>query len=412
MLQRFFSWLFSPFPDTKSTTPYSIDELRDLRVRDLRKIMYGFGVGRGEVKNYLDKEELLKSAYTLLEEERVESLRASFHSKAARFTVIALVITLLYVSKEPVGAIMQQVVNHYLMVKYELKVKKDMVLVALESQVYLAACALVLAMVLDVIYEWIQLGTVASWVVPHDAILIRKILYPFHANLPVNAGMLMGENMRRTEFGQQVGGYGMNMGPMILLAAIRWVKHALQEYGAGCIHGTVFGKAQRKEEKKRRKMEAAAEALAAEKDQEGVRDLGSDTDNDMHHHDHYHSHEGEGGGDGMGYVYSNDNDPGAQAQAHAEAEAHYRAAMAAKEREFEQYLEMRAAVAQAEQQAEDARKQAVEDMLTGSASTSGATATGVATGAGAANRGGAAFAAEGLQQGGWAEGSDDDEDLE
>ena len=58
MLQRFVSWLFSPFPEGKSTTSYAIEEFKDLKVKDLRKILYGFGVTRQEAKAVLDKEEL------------------------------------------------------------------------------------------------------------------------------------------------------------------------------------------------------------------------------------------------------------------------------------------------------------------------------------------------------------------
>ena len=127
MLQRFVAWLFSPFPEGKSSTSYTIDEFKELKVKDLRKILYGFGISRAEAKAILDKEELSRIALRLLEEERMENLKALFYSKAWRYTVIALIITLLYVSKEPVGALGQQVVNHYLMLKYDIKVKKDIV---------------------------------------------------------------------------------------------------------------------------------------------------------------------------------------------------------------------------------------------------------------------------------------------
>ena len=200
----------------------------------------------------------------MLEEERKENLNALFYAKAWRYTVIVLIVTLLYVGKEPVGALGQQVVNHYLMVKYDIKVKADMIKVALKEKMFLPVLALCIVIVLDIIYEWIQLTTFMSWVVPRDAYLLRKLMFPLHIDLPVNAGMVMGESMKKSDFGQQLGGFGLNMGPMVLLAAIRYTKHALQEYGAGCIHGSVFGKQQRKEQKReerRRKAEAEAEAV-------------------------------------------------------------------------------------------------------------------------------------------------------
>lgn len=413
MLQRFVKWLFSPFPATKSSTPYLIEELGDLRVRDLRKILYGFGISREDTKQYLDKEELLQTAFTLLEEERVESLTASYYAKAWRFTVIAMIITLFYISREPLGAIGQQVQNHYLMLRYDLKVKADMLGVAMKTNLYLAMLSLCLAMVLDVVYEWIQLSTFASWVVPYDAIYVRKLMFPFHLNLPVNAGMLMGDNMRRTDFGEQLGGYGMNVGPMLLMAAMRYVKHQLQEYGAGSIHGTVFDKARRKEEKKRRKMEE--EEL---KQQDSPRDMDADSPPPQRPDPRGHmpswpkkpphmkgqangggEDESEGGVDGAagpaeeGYNYSNDNDPGAEAAARERAEAEYRAAMAAKEAEFAKYLEMKAAEAKQAEAVAAAKVQEVEDMLVGQPTKS------------ESHWGGGG-------DGGWAARSDDDEEPE
>lgn len=385
MLQRFLKWLFSPFPVTKSSSAYSIDELRDLRVRDLRKILYGFGISRDETKQLLDKEELLQTAFTLLEEERVESLTASYYAKVWRFTVIAMIIALFYISKEPLGAIGQQVQNHFLMLRYDLKVKADMVGVAMKTKLYLAMLSLCLTILLDIMYEWIQLSTFASWVVPYDAIYIRRLMFPFHINIPVSAGMLMGENMRSTDFGQQLGGYGMNVGPMLLMAALRYVKHQLQEYGAGSIHGTVFDKARRREEKKRRKMEE--EEL---RQQDTPRDMDADSPPPRSQRPDPRGHmpswpkkpphmmraaesgggvhgNGDGGGSPAdeGYFYSNDNDPGAEAAARERAEAEYRAAMAAKEVEFAKYLEMKAAEAKEAERQAAARVQEVEDMLTG-----------------------------------------------
>lgn len=376
VFKKFFTWLFSPFPVTKSSTPYSVDELSGLRVRDLRKILYGFGVSREETKQYLDKEDLLQTAFTLLEEERVSSLTASYYAKAWRFTVITLIITLLYISREPLGAMGQQVQNHFLMVRYNLKVKYDMVGVAMKTNLYLAMLSLSVAMILDVIYEWIQLSTFASWVVPHDAPYIRRLMFPFHFNIPVSAGMLMGENMRRTDFGQQLGGFGMNMGPMLLMAALRYIKHEMQEYGAGCIHGTVFDKARRREEKRRRKL--------AEQDQEQEQeDSPSPQDVDTPPPDDAHSHRSDPRGhmpnwprkpphmqandNDKGFHYSNDNDPGAEAAAREVEEAEYRAIMAAKEEQFKKYLEMKAAEGKALEEAAAAKRKEVEDMLTGSA---------------------------------------------
>ena len=38
----------------------------------------------------------------------------------------------------------------------------------------------------------------------------------------VNADMVMGDSMKRSGFGQQLSGFGVNLGPMVLLAAIRY----------------------------------------------------------------------------------------------------------------------------------------------------------------------------------------------
>ncbi len=383
MLQRFVSWLFSPFPEGKSTTSYAIEEFKDLKVKDLRKILYGFGVTRQEAKAVLDKEELSTRAWSLLEEERKENLNALFYAKAWRYTVIVLIVTLLYVSKEPVGALGQQVVNHYLMVKYDIKVKANMIKVALKEKMFLPVLALCIVIVLDIIYEWIQLTTFMSWVVPRDAYLLRKLMFPLHIDLPVNAGMVMGESMKKSDFGQQLGGFGLNMGPMVLLAAIRYTKHALQEYGAGCIHGSVFGKQQRKEQKReerRRKAEAEAEAVFQSMDddeeQEAAHGGEGYTLDDMNPSakSNPRAHlpawpkkppHMMGSEEGEGYVYSNANDPGAEAQAREEAEKAYRAAMAEKEEGFMRYMMMQQEIAKEKQRAEEAARQEMEDLLVG-----------------------------------------------
>ena len=206
MLHRFTSWLFSEFPAGKSSTSYSVEELKELKVKDLRKILYGFGVTRSEAKSVLDKEELSVWALSLLEEERKENLNALYYAKTWRYTVVVLLITLLYVSREPVGALTQQIANHYLMVRYNIKVKMDMIKVALKEKMLLPVLALCFVIVLDIIYEWIQLSTFASWVVSRDSTFFKKLMFPFHVDLPVNANMVLGDSMKRSGFGQQLGG--------------------------------------------------------------------------------------------------------------------------------------------------------------------------------------------------------------
>jgi hypothetical protein len=407
MLHRFVTWLFSPFPEGKSSTSYSIEEFKDLKVKDLRKILYGFGVTRFEAKSVLDKEELSAWALSLLEEERKENLNALLYAKAWRYTVIVLLATLLYVSREPAGALVQQVVNHYLMVKYDIKVKVDMIKVALKEKMFLSVLALGLVIVLDVTYEWVQLSTFASWVVPRDAYFLRKLMFPFHMDLPVNAGMVMGENMKRSGFGQQLGGFGVNLGPMILLACIRYTKHTLQEYSAGCIHGSVFGKQQRKEqrrEERRRRAEAEAEPEFPSMDDEldeqkaphgySPDDMDAKSNNPRSHLPSWPKKPphmmNEGTGEVDGYVYSNDNDPGAEAQAREDAERAYRVAMAEKEEGFKRYLAMQAEMAKEKERVANAARQEMEDLLAG------------------VGKQGEGETLDGVAEDGWADGSDDE----
>ena len=230
-------------------------------------------------------------------------------------------------------------------------------------------------MVLDVIYEWIQLSIFASWVVPHDAIFLRQMMFPFHINFPISAGMLMGENMRRTDFGQQLGGFGINLGPMILMAALRYLKHHMQEYGAGCIHNTVFDKARRREERKRAKMDDQVNEDQDDSPAPHDVDTPPSAADSRSHLPSWprkppHMREADGFSDNaedfdIGYYYSNDNDPGSEAAAKEIAEAEYRAQMAATQAQFAKYLEMKAAEAKEAEAAAAVRRKEMEDILAG-----------------------------------------------
>ena len=267
-LKRLFNWLIAPVPDYVSeatTSSYKVSDINTMRARDLQKVLKKLSsMTNTEIDKIIDKQELKTNVLKLLEDKRVIALNKIWKEKAWKYTIMALLVSLLFFSSKPLMSITQAFNEYMIGIVYFFKTQFNMVKTAYKQKKWLAVFYLSIALLLDFLLHWMQASSLLSWVVPYDA-PVRAIMFPFTFSLPINTDMII-PNGRHTENNDNNnaeggdgsenssgGGYGINLAPMIYMGVTRWTKGWFQERGAEIIADYVLDKEKKKHEKKQAK---------------------------------------------------------------------------------------------------------------------------------------------------------------
>jgi hypothetical protein len=184
----------------------SIFEVTDMRARDIkRRLARNHGYGADELAKILDKKELIHAL--AFEEEKLrlvgeDQVKRALVKQGIIVSVIAVVIALcwpLFHHAYEVAAVNFVVYTD----KKQFEARRCWELQSLYGMMGISAM-----FVLDVLKAWLTVSILLSWV------MRSKYFFPT-PSLSINPGQLMGGEVAKSS----LGGYGINVGPMV----IRWV---------------------------------------------------------------------------------------------------------------------------------------------------------------------------------------------
>jgi len=266
--------------DSGSTSLYRARaQLEGMRARDIRKILMKLGADPSEVSKILNKVELRDLAAKLIHEEIGEKATAAWMERAFKYTLIALGVSLILISRKPLLALIKGVVDYLRGVRYLIKSKFSLVRLSFRHRLPFVCLALVFTALLELVSPLMQASIVASWLLPSQSPL-RRYLFP-SLSIPVTANMIMGtlsgtasQSPRRKTASSpsastplsgsvaaalgDMGSYGLNVGPMITLMVVGFVKNRVENWAASFLVDIVEERRRRKESKKQRETDDKA----------------------------------------------------------------------------------------------------------------------------------------------------------
>ena len=127
-IHTFLTWLFAAPAQVANTESYSIEDVSDLRARDLRKLLRSFGVEDIETKSILDKDELRQFVVNMMEEDRSNTANSIFRERALKWTIIVLLLTVVYIAKDPILFMGQKFIDYLLGVGYGFRQKYEIMI--------------------------------------------------------------------------------------------------------------------------------------------------------------------------------------------------------------------------------------------------------------------------------------------
>lgn len=252
-------------------------ELFTMRTRDLRQLLLKkLGADQDDIAKIIDKQELRYFAANLIQEEIAHRANGVLNERLWKYTLIAIGISIIFLSRQPLIAIVQGVVEYFKSVKYQISSKFALVRLSIRNRLPIVCISLIIASALELVSPLMQMSVAASWILPSYSPL-RRYLFP-SLSIPVSADMLMstvtGKKTPSTRSQQNVpspspkpgslfsdtvthalgsvGSMGINVGPMLTLMIVGFVKNRLENWAASYLVNIVEERSKRHESKRRR----------------------------------------------------------------------------------------------------------------------------------------------------------------
>ena len=240
------TWTRSNQPSTtiSGTTTLSIQDVSDMRVRDIkRRLSRIHGYSAEEVSKILDKKELVQAL--AFEEEKI---RLKQENSAKRIVVqqgmIAAIVTILILLCWPVLLHAYEVAMINFVVYTDRK--KIEALKCFELKSFWGLLGVVCMGILDVLQIWLTTSVLLSWV------MTSKYFFPF-PRLTIRPAQLMGGEMANSSMAN----YGINVGSMLVTYGLRFLYGKIEQYT-----GTALAKKARQQRQEARQHESSDEKAA------------------------------------------------------------------------------------------------------------------------------------------------------
>jgi uncharacterized membrane protein (DUF485 family) len=198
-------------------TTLSIQEVSDMRARDIkRRLARNHGYGADELASILDKKELIHAL--AFEEEKLrlgneEQVKRDLIKQGLIVSVIVVVVGLCW-------PLLQHAfeVAHVNLVVYTDKKQHELTR-CWELQSVQGVMGIFAMFVLDALKTWLTLSILLSWV------MRSKYFFPV-PSLSIKPGQLMGGEVAKSH----LGGYGINVGPMVITWIMSFVYIRLENW--------------------------------------------------------------------------------------------------------------------------------------------------------------------------------------
>ena len=205
-----------------------------LRARDIRNVLiqkYSYNVN--DINSILDKTEL-KAILNQICTEKMSTINSDiYYNYIVRFFIIVVFLQLLYLLRGLVYGLLVYSVNPIFTFMYQLRLKSKMAKDCIKSNYILALLSLVLSCLIDVAQQLMHIRVIVSWILPSYSFMsiwIKK-LTPFVVSMPVSPQQLIGSRMPSVN----MGGYGVDMGPIITIMLFNFIKSYCEEFTASKI---------------------------------------------------------------------------------------------------------------------------------------------------------------------------------
>jgi DNA segregation ATPase FtsK/SpoIIIE-like protein len=222
-------------------TTLSIQEVSDMRARDIKRhLARNHGYGADELAKILDKKELIHAL--AFEEEKLrlvneDQVKRVLVKQGIIVSVIVVVVALcwpLFQHAYEVAAVNFVVYTD----KKEFEARRCWELQSIYGLMGISAM-----FVLDMLKAWLTVSILLSWV------MRSKYFFPT-PSLPIKPGQLMGGEVAKSS----LGGYGINVGPMVITWVMGFVYRRLE-----ALTGRALVRAQRKQQQSARDNETPEE---------------------------------------------------------------------------------------------------------------------------------------------------------
>lgn len=226
---------------TTSSSTLAIEDISQLRVRDIkRRLARHHGYSAEELASKLDKKELIQAlAY---EEEKIrrtqdEETKRNLVKQGILIALLAVALVIFW----PLIRHGWEVLSINFVVytdRKQLEIQR-----CRELKTFTGFLGVLLMVVVDGLQAWLSISVLLSWV------MRSRFFFPT-PSLSIKPAQLMGEQMARSSLGE----YGINIGPVIIGWALRFLRSKLELWT-----GMVMSKALKKQRKVQRANETPEE---------------------------------------------------------------------------------------------------------------------------------------------------------
>ena len=209
------AWEWSDLVSGGSSSTLSIEEVSEMRVRDIkRRLSRNHGYSAEEVGRMLDKKELVQAL--AFEEEKLRlAAEADLKRELLKQGILIALVAVLLVMCWP----LLQRAYEIALVNFEVYTdrKKLEARRCWELRTYAGMLGVVLMTCIDFLNVWLTASVILSWV------MTSKYFFPV-PSLPVRPAQLMGGQMSKTSLAN----YGINLGPMAVTWGLRFLHRRIE----------------------------------------------------------------------------------------------------------------------------------------------------------------------------------------
>lgn len=188
-----------------------------MRTRDLKRYLLKLGAESLEIDKLLLREELIALAIQLSFTEQMDRYNEYQIRVAYYLTIFLGVLVFAFAIKDIFYTFMTGFLSFFGSEIFQVQLKLKTVGLCIKKGRFLALAGLILSVICDCIINWVQLSILASWVLPNQSFLRKFMINTL--SLPMSPHQLLG-------IGES--NFALDMGPMITLAALRWLSRQFE----------------------------------------------------------------------------------------------------------------------------------------------------------------------------------------
>jgi hypothetical protein len=200
-------------------------DFSEMRVRDLQRHLLKLGIDEAKVMGILDKKEMIELA----------EMYANHADQMAKITIIVIislcisVLLLLWYYRSSILYVIGQICEWLRGYFYPIVSRIETIHKCVRLKLFIPIFLFQICLMLDLYELWIQLSVLLSWVVSHTSIL--RQYFPPVLSLHVSPHSML-KNMNMASNNSFLSGYGINLGSMITLAIIKYIRSSIENRAA------------------------------------------------------------------------------------------------------------------------------------------------------------------------------------